>query len=90
MADIRKTVVYIRGRHGRAPPHPVPFFFMFMQFSGKNYQNNRLPPLGVGTPMWEILDPPLQTLMKNLESETESNKNLEILPPETRSLFCQT
>ena len=53
-------------------PLSVQFFFIFMQFSGKIDQNNRLapPPLGLAPrplgnpgsatgPLWEILDPPL-------------------------------
>ena len=42
-----------------------------------------LRPFGIEVPVWEILDPPLTTLMKNLQSETESYRNLEILPRET-------
>ena len=36
-------------------------FFIFMQFSGKLMPNNRLaaPYPEVGSPLWEILDPPL-------------------------------
>ena len=40
-------------------------FFIFMQFLGKNWPNNRLAlPLGVGTPPLKILKPPLEGMTK--------------------------
>ena len=39
-----------------ALPHPGPISFIFMQFSGKFWPNDRLTP---PPPVWEILDSPL-------------------------------
>ena len=47
-----------RGRKGRAPPGPK--FLHFHAVFGKNWSNSKLAlPSGVGVPIWEILDPPL-------------------------------
>ena len=43
----------------KATPPAIPLFIM--QFFGENWSNSMLaPPSGVGAPLWEILDPPLQ------------------------------
>ena len=61
------------GQERPAPPGPISF--IFMQFSGKIWQNSRFlpPPLGfapTSSPpsVWEILDPPLQYVCKCLDS----------------------
>ena len=49
-------------------PPLVPNSFIFMQFSGKNWLNNRLvpPPWKLAPPtVWEILDPPLGIYNQN-------------------------
>ena len=56
----RTLASLIGGSKGALGTRP-PFFFNFMQFSGKNGQNiiNRpAPPLGLTPHVWEILDPP--------------------------------
>ena len=61
-------------------------FFIFMQFLGKNWSNNRLvPPLwGWRTPLWEILDPPLYCI-----SVDAQNPSLSIrAAPISQYYFC--
>ena len=56
--------IWGRGREGRVSS-PGPKFIHFHAIFGKNWLNNRLaPPCVVGAPFWEILDPPLQSLVK--------------------------
>ena len=46
--------------HREHMPTPIsPNFFVFMWFSGKNWPNNSLVPLEGWSPIWEILDLPL-------------------------------
>ena len=49
---------------GARGTHASPIYFNFMQFLRSNGQNNRLaqPHIGVGAPVWEILDPPLDVV----------------------------
>ena len=53
------TVADLRGGTRDAPPGWNSF--IFMQFSGKNWLNNRFVPTPwkLAPPVWEILDPPL-------------------------------
>ena len=71
-----KTSNSIGGSRGGArdatPPPRAQNFFIFMQFSGKIGQiiGWRPPPSGVGAPsLWEILDPPLNSI-PHLHCET--------------------
>ena len=58
-----------RSKHGRRPvadpvwgarePHSEPKFLYFHAVFWENGLNSMLAPLGIGTPPWEILDPPL-------------------------------
>ena len=41
-------------------PLSVRFYFIFMQFPAKIMPNNRLVPLELAPPVWQILDPPRQ------------------------------
>ena len=49
-------------------------FFIFMQFSGKNYQNNRLvsPSLEFASPLLGNLDSPLDLVLKPLNKDDET------------------
>ena len=60
-------IIPIGGSKGAPGTPQGPISFIFMQFSGNNWPNNRLaPPPGggwIGAPLWEILCPPLIVLM---------------------------
>ena len=56
------------------PPPPLgTISFTFMPFSGKIWPNNRL-----ASPVWKILDPPLQTVVTTLLKEQIVNREITI------------
>ena len=65
MCEYQETDLFIRvsKRFHRDPRPPRPNCYIFMQFSGKIKQNNRLRLTTPAPYVWEILDLPLSAML---------------------------